>query len=90
MRNDKKPTKNLPNRKCKITMTSNVYCHFAIAQHLLEIEECAERDNDAQFSVYATASSSFHLSVLEATSIDSVQSNLCRQKEFVYLLQTLH
>ena len=51
MRNDKKPTKNLPNRKCKITMTPIVYCGFAIAQHLLEIEECAEHDNDAQFSV---------------------------------------
>ena len=87
IRSDKRPTKNLPNRKCKITSTPSVYCDSAIGQHLLENEECAKHYNDAQFSYLATARSSFHLSVLEATYINSLQPSLCRQKEFVYSLQ---
>ena len=50
IRNDKRPTKNLPNRECKITSTPSVYCDSAIGQHLLGNEECAEHFNDAQFS----------------------------------------
>ena len=53
-----------------------------IVQHLLENEECAKHYNDAQYSILATARSSFHLSVLEATYINSLQPILCRQKEF--------
>ena len=87
IRSDKRPTKNLPNRECKITSTPSVYCDSAIGQHLFENKECAEHFNDAQFSILATARSSFHLSVLEATYINSLQPILCRQKEFVYSLQ---
>ena len=36
IRSDKRPTKNLPNRECKITTTPSVYCDSAIGQHLLE------------------------------------------------------
>ena len=53
----------------------------------LKNEECAKHYNDAQFSILATAKSSFHLSVLEALYINSLQPILCRQKKFVYLLQ---
>ena len=76
IRSDKRPTKNLPNRECKITSTSSVYCDSAIGQHLLENKECAKHFNDAQFSILATARSSFHLSVLEATYINALQSIL--------------
>ena len=90
IRSDKRPTKNLPNRECKITSSPSVYCDSAIGQHLLENKECAKHFNDAQFSILATARSSFHLSVLEATYINSLQPILCRQKEFVYSLQISH
>ena len=90
IRSDKRPTKNLPNRECKITNTPSVYCDSVIGQHLLENEECAEHFNDVQFSILATARSSFHLSVAEATYINSLQPILCRQKEIVYSLQISH
>ena len=51
---------------------------------LLKNEECAKHFNDALFSILATAKSSFHLSVLEVTYINSLQPILCRQKEFVH------
>ena len=73
IRSDKRPTKNLPNRECKISNTSTVNSDSAIGQHLLENEECAKHYNDAQFSNLATARSLFHLSVLEATYINSLQ-----------------
>ena len=72
IRSGKRSTKNLPNQECKITSISYVYCDSAIGQHLLENEECAKHFNDAQFSILATARSSFHLSVLEATYINSL------------------
>ena len=90
IRSDKRPTKNLRNRECKITSTPSVYCDSAIRQHLLENKECAKHFNDAQFSIFATARSSFHLSALEAVYINSLQPILCRQKEFVYSLQISH
>ena len=83
IRSDKRPTKNLPNRECKITTTPNVYCDSLIGQHLLENEECAKHLNDVQFSILATARSWFHISVLEATYTNSLQPILCRQKKFV-------
>ena len=89
IRSDKRATKNLPNQECKITSTPSVYCDSAIDQHLLENKECAKHFNNAQFSILATARS-FHLSVLEATYINSLQPILCRQKEFVYSLQISH
>ena len=73
IRSDKRTTKNLPNRECKITNTPSVCCDSAIGQHLLENKECAKHFNDAQFSILATARSSFHLSVLEATYINALQ-----------------
>ena len=90
IRSDKIPTKNLSNRECKLTTTPSVYCDSVIGQHLLENEECAKHFNDLQFSISATAKSWFHLSVLEATYTNSLQSILCRQKEFVYSLQISH
>ena len=90
IRNDKRPRKKLPNRECKVTSTPTVYCDSAIGQHLLENKECAKHFNDAQFSILATARSSFHLSVLEATYINPLPPILCRQKEFVYALQISH
>ena len=90
IRSDKRQKKNLPNRECKITSTSSVYCDSAIGQHLLEIEECAKYFNDAQFSILAAARLSFHSSVLEATCINDLQRILCRQKKFVYSLQISH
>ena len=83
IRSDKRRTKNLPNRKYKITSTPRVYSDSAIVQHLLQNKDCAEHYNDAQFSILATARSLFHLSVLEATYISSLQSVLCQQKKFI-------
>ena len=90
IRRDKKPMKNLPNQECKITSTPSVHCDSAIGQHLLNNKERAKHFNDAQFSILATARSLFHLSVLEATYINSLQLILCRQQEFVYSLQISH
>ena len=90
IRSDKRPTKILPNRECKIISNPTVYSDSGIGQHLLENEEFAKHYNHAPFSILATARSSFHLSVLEATYINSLQPILCRQKEFVYSLQILH
>ena len=73
IRSDKRPTKNLSNRESKITNTPTVYSDSAIGQHLLENEKCAKHYNDAHFSILATARSSFHLSVLEATYINFLQ-----------------
>ena len=61
IRSDKRPTKNLPNQECKITSTPSVCYYSAIGQHSLENEKCAKHYNDAQFSILATARSSFHL-----------------------------
>ena len=90
IRSDQRPTKKLPNRECKTTSTPSVYCDSAIGQHLLENKECAKHFNNAQFSILARARSSFHLSVLEAIYINSLQPILCRQKEFVSSLQISH
>ena len=56
----------------------------AIGQHLLDNAECALYYNKDKFSVLARARTSFHLSVLEATFIKSLNPLLCKQKEFVY------
>ena len=49
IRSDKRPTKNLPNRECKITTIRSVYSDSAIGQHLLENEEYAKHFSDVQF-----------------------------------------
>ena len=89
-RSDKKPTKNLPNRECKITSTPSVYCDSSIGQHLLENKECAKHFNDSQFSILATARSSFHLSVLEATYINSLYSLFSAVKSNSFIHSKFH
>jgi len=42
-----------------------------------------------KFSILAKGRSHFHLSVLEAISIKTLNPILCRQKEFVYNLTLL-
>ena len=85
IRSDKRPTKNLPDRECKITSTPSVYCDSAIGQHLLENEECAKHFNDVQFSILATARSSFHLSVLEQpTSIPYSLFSAVKKNSFIH------
>ena len=54
IRSDKRPTKNLPNRECKITNTPIVYSDSATGQHSLKNKECAKHYNHAQFSILAT------------------------------------
>ena len=56
----------------------------AIGQHLLDNAQCALRYNKDKSSVLARARTSFHLSALEAAFIKSLNSLLCKQKEFVY------
>jgi len=55
----------------------------AIGQHLLDNAQCASHYNKDKFSVLARARTPFHLSVLEATFIKSLNPLLCKQKEFV-------
>ena len=45
-RSDKKLTKNLPDRECKIISTPCVDCDSAIEQHLQQNKECAKHYND--------------------------------------------
>ena len=55
----------------------------AIGQHLLDNAQCASSYNQDKFSVLARARTPFHLSALEATFIKSLNTLLCKQKEFV-------
>ena len=59
-------------------------CDCAIGQHLLKNEQCAFNYDNKQFSVLATACSSFHLNLLKAVYIKTQRTMLCIQKEFVY------
>ena len=63
------------------------HCDSAIGQHLLDNDRCALNYDDKRFSILATARSSFHLNLLEATYIKTRRPVLCRQKEFVYTLK---
>ena len=56
----------------------------AIALHLLENQHCADAYSSDCFKILRTARSSFHLSVMEAVSINNIKPQLCRQKNFVY------
>ena len=75
-----------PNRACKRKQPTPK-CDSAIAQHLLENNQCAANYNDDQFSILDTARSPFHRSLLEASYIKVRRLNLCKQKEFVYTLK---
>ena len=72
-----------PDRACKKKQT-NPECDSAIGQHVLKSRQCAANYHEHQFS--DTARSRFHLSVLETTYIKIRHPNLCRQKEFVCII----
>ena len=73
-----------PYRSCKQNDTKSG-SDSAIGQHLLENEQCALNDDSKQFSTLATARSSFHLNLLEATSTKTQRLVLRRQKELFTL-----
>ena len=80
-----RPRRSQPHRSCKRN-DAKPDCDSAIAQHLLEDEQCA-LNYDKRFSILATARSSFHLNLLEAAYIKTQHLMLCRQKEFVCALK---
>ena len=80
------PRRFQPRRSCKGNDTKLV-CGSAIGQHLLENDQCALNYDNKRFPILATAPSSFHLNLLEATYIKTRRLMLCRQKEFVYTLR---
>ena len=91
IRKKQQPTKIQPERKCKIRfITTQQQCVSAMGFHLTQNPECVTQYSNDQFSILAKARSMFHLSVLEATYIKISKPILCRQKEFVYLLQIFH
>ena len=94
IRSDKRPTKNLPNRECKITSTPSVDCDSAIGQHLLENKECAKRYTTLQYTTLHFGYSKIFVPFISSGSnlqyINSLQPILCRQKELVYSLQISH
>ena len=77
-----------PNRACKRKQPTPE-CDSAIGQHLLENDQCGANYNDDQFAILDTARSPFLLSLLEASYsyIKVRRPNLCKQKEFVYVLK---
>jgi len=90
IRNKTRPLKTLPKRSCKTSQYLTEASDSAIGLHLLQNKECAENYNNNMFSILATGRSSFYLATLEAVYIHSLKPVLCRQKEFVYLLETVH
>ena len=61
------------------------YLDSAIGAHLaLNPDDCGKSYSDENFSILASARSEYHLKVLEATFINSIKPNLCRQKKFTY------
>jgi hypothetical protein len=59
----------------------------AIADHLINNPDCLSNYSRQRFSVIAYARSDYHLRMLEAVYITSLQPNLCLQKQFVATLQ---
>ena len=74
-----------PPRMCKKN-NSKINCESVIEQHLIVNPECAKTHTDDNFRIIGQARSSFHLSVLESVYINTQNTVLCRQKEFVFLL----
>ena len=72
-----------PERPGKST-NSIQHCDSAVGNHLLHNKKCASHFKNNNFFVFSKARSKFHLSVLESIFITLRNSNLCRQKEFVY------
>ena len=72
-------------RSCKSIRSFKAETSFsAIGQHILQNPTCACEYKDNKFSILARGRTSFHLSILKATSIKTSKPNLCKQKEFVY------
>ena len=69
---------------------SNLTSTSAIEQHLFKNEKCASYYDNNQFSILAKGRTLFHLSILEATLIKMLKSELCRQKEFVHTAKLHH
>ena len=58
--------------------------------HLLENDQFALNHDNKRFSILATARSSFHLNLLEATYIKTQRSMLSRQKSLFTLWNSFH
>ena len=56
----------------------------AIGDHLLSNEECAKNYRDDMFSILARGRNQFHLKTLESLFIQTMNPNLCVQKQYVY------
>jgi len=69
--------------------TQSLSCDSTIGLHLLRNPICAQNYVDQQFSILTKGRSPFHLSVLKAIFIKTLNPILCRQKEFVYNLTLL-
>ena len=53
---------------------------MAIAEHLLNISDCAKNYSDSNFSFTSKARYDYHLSVLESFFIKTFKPNLCKQQ----------
>jgi len=60
--------------------TTQLSCDSAIGLHILRNPICAQNYDDKQFSILAKDHSPFHLSVVEAIFIKTLNPILCRQK----------
>ena len=73
-----------------VIFQSNHTSTSAIGQNLLNNKKCASYYYDNQFFILAKGRTLFHLSTLEATLIEMLKPELCRQKEFVCTLKLHH
>ena len=80
-------TRKQPPRMCK-NSNSKMKSESAIGQHLFANPECAKTYTDDNFRIIGQARSSFHLSVLESVYIKTQNPILCKQKEFVFHLDS--
>ena len=76
-----------PPRLCK-NNNSKINCESAIGQHLLTSAECSKTYTDDNFRINRQARSSFHLSVLESVYIETQNPVLCKQKDFIFCLES--
>ena len=56
----------------------------AIGEHLLSNTDCAKHYRDDMFSILARGRNPFHLKTLESLFIQTLNPNLCAQKQYVY------
>ena len=64
-------------------------CDSAIGQHLITNPECTKTYTDNNLQIIGQAGSSFHLSVLKSVYINTQNSVLCKQNEFIFSLELL-